>query len=32
MAAITQLQTSIEYAQGNVSPAAICGNLAWTLR
>ena len=30
--AIRQLQTAIEYAQGNVSPAAICGNLAWTLR
>ncbi len=30
--AIGQLQMSIEYAQGNVSPAAICGNLAWTLR
>jgi len=32
LAAIEQLQMSIEYAQGNVSPAAICGNLAWTLR
>ena len=32
LCAIGQLQTSIEYAQGNVSPAAICGNLAWTLR
>ena len=31
-AAIGQLQKVIEYAQGNVSPAAICGYLAWTLR
>jgi DNA polymerase-3 subunit delta' len=32
MAAINQLQTCIEYAQGNVSPGAICGHLAWALR
>ena len=32
MEAIRQLQTCIEYAQGNVSPAAICGHLAWALR
>jgi len=32
MHAIGQLQKTIEYAQGNVSPAAICGWLAWTLR
>ena len=32
MQAIRQLQTCIEYAQGNVSPAAICGHLAWALR
>ncbi len=31
-AAIGHLQTAIEYAQGNVSPAAICGWLAWVLR
>lgn len=30
--AITELQTCIEYAQGNVSPAAICGHLTWALR
>jgi hypothetical protein len=30
--AIRQLQKSIEYAQGNVSPAAICGHLVWALR
>lgn len=30
--AISHLQQSIEYAQGNVSPAAICGHLAWALR
>lgn len=30
--AIGQLQTSIEYMQGNVSPAAVCGHLAWALR
>lgn len=32
MAAISQLQKVIEYAQGNVSPAAICGHLEWSLR
>ena len=32
MAAIRQLQKCIEYAQGNVSPAAICGFLQWALR
>ena len=32
LSAIEALQTSIEYAQGNVSPAAICGHLAWALR
>ena len=32
MHAITCLQKSIEYAQSNVSPAAICGWLAWELR
>ena len=30
--AINQLQICIEYAQGNVSPAAICGHLTWALR
>lgn len=30
--AIGQLQKTIEYAQGNVSPAAICGYLQWALR
>ena len=32
MAAIRQLQKCMEYAQGNVSPAAICGYLLWALR
>lgn len=32
MTAIRQLQKCIEYAQGNVSPAAICGYLQWALR
>ena len=32
LAAIRQLQKCIEYAQGNVSPAAICGYLQWALR
>lgn len=32
MDAISHLRKSIEYAQGNVSPAAICGYLAWALR
>ena len=31
LAAIRQLQKCIEYAQGNVSPAAICGYLLWAL-
>ena len=30
--AISQLQKTIEYIQGNVSPAAVCGHLAWALR
>ena len=30
--AIRQLQKCIEYAQGNISPAAICGYLQWALR
>ena len=32
MAAIEKLQKAIEYALSNVSPAAICGWLAWELR
>ena len=32
MSAIAALQKVIEYAQGNVSVAAICGYLQWTLR
>ncbi len=32
MQAIGQLQKCIAYAQSNVSPAAICGYLAWQLR
>ncbi len=32
MQAITHLDKAIEYAQGNVSVAAICGYLTWTLR
>ncbi len=32
MAAITALKKAIEYAQGNISPAAICGWLTWELR
>ena len=31
LAAIRQLDRCIEYAQGNVSPAAICGYLIWAL-
>ena len=31
LAAIRQLQKCIEYAQGNVFPAAICGYLLWAL-
>lgn len=30
--AITHMQKATEYAQGNVSPAAICGWLEWVLR
>lgn len=30
--ALRQIQKCITYAQGNVSPAAICGHLSWTLR
>ncbi len=30
--AITHLQKAIEYTQGNVSPAAVCGWLEWALR
>ncbi len=30
--AISQLQKCIQYAQGNISPAAICGWLAWALK
>lgn len=30
--ALRQIQKCIEYAQGNVSPAAICGHLSWALR
>ena len=32
LAAIQNLQKAIEYAQGNISVAAICGWLAWALR
>ena len=32
MMAVNTLQTAIDYAQRNVSVAAICGNLQWTLR
>lgn len=32
LSAIRQLQKCTEYAQGNVSPAAICGYLQWALR
>lgn len=32
MQAVLELQKVIEYAQGNVSIAAICGYLQWTLR
>jgi DNA polymerase-3 subunit delta' len=32
LAAIQQLQKCADYAQGNVSPAAICGYLQWALR
>lgn len=30
--ALRQIKKTIEYAQGNVSPAAICGYLEWALR
>lgn len=30
--AVQQLQKAIEYTQGNVSTAAVCGYLTWTLR
>ena len=30
--AIKALQKAIEYAQSNVSPAAVCGWLVWVLR
>lgn len=32
MAAIETLKKVIEYAQGNISPGAICGHLLWALR
>ena len=32
MDAVTALQKAIAYAQGNVSPAAVCGWLSWALR
>ena len=32
LSAIQTLQKTIEYAQGNVSCAAICGYLEWALR
>ena len=32
LTAIGHLQKCIQYAQGNVSPAAICGYLQWALR
>jgi DNA polymerase-3 subunit delta' len=32
LSAIRHLQKCAEYAQGNVSPAAICGYLQWVLR
>ena len=32
MHGISCLQKTIEYAQGNVSPAAVCGYLSWALR
>ncbi len=31
-AAISQLQKAVQYALANVSPAAICGNLVWTMK
>ena len=32
MAAVEEIKKCMEYAQGNVSVAAICGYLAWHLR
>jgi DNA polymerase-3 subunit delta' len=32
LAALHHLQKAIEYTQGNVSPAAVCGWLEWALR
>ena len=32
MQAIRQLDKAMEYTQGNVSPAAVCGYLEWALR
>ena len=32
LSALRQLQKTTEYLQGNVSPAAVCGFLAWALR
>jgi DNA polymerase-3 subunit delta' len=32
LAAITALQTAIDYLKSNVSPAAVCGWLVWELR
>lgn len=32
LSAVRQLQKCIQYAQGNVSPAAICSYLQWALR
>ena len=32
MDAIAHLKKAIDYAQSNVSPAAICGWLSWELR
>jgi hypothetical protein len=29
--AVRQIDKCIEYAQGNVSPAAVCGYLLWVL-
>jgi len=32
MAALAAVQKAMQYAQGNVSPAAVCGYLVWALR
>lgn len=32
MTALAAVQKAIQYAQGNVSPAAVCGYLVWALR